>query len=110
MTHYSVHPKDQIFVKGYRFLSFANNMGKNLDKRIRRNLSSIYSWKRLDHDKQSATDALKTVSKKAKAKLAEATADLIGSKIANNITKVSKKEYFRDSKMEIPKERYISPD
>ena len=43
MTHYSVQPKDQIFVKGYRFLSFANNMGKNLDKRIRRNLGSIYS-------------------------------------------------------------------
>ena len=26
MTHYSVQPKDSIFVKGYRFLPFAKNM------------------------------------------------------------------------------------
>ena len=27
---YSVQPRDRIFVKGYGFLSFAKNMGKNI--------------------------------------------------------------------------------
>ena len=39
MTRYSVQPIDQIFVKGYGFLSFARNMGKNVGKNIRKNLS-----------------------------------------------------------------------
>ena len=30
MTRYSVQPRDRIFVKGYGFLSFAKNMGKNI--------------------------------------------------------------------------------
>ena len=30
MTQYLVQPKDRIFVKGYRFLSFARNMDKIL--------------------------------------------------------------------------------
>ena len=32
MTRYSVQLRDQIFVKGYGYLSFAKNMGKNIDK------------------------------------------------------------------------------
>ena len=28
MTHYSAEPNDQIFVKGFGFLSFAKNMSK----------------------------------------------------------------------------------
>ena len=31
---YSVQLRDGIFVKGYGFLSFAKNMGKNIDKNI----------------------------------------------------------------------------
>ena len=48
--------------------------------------------KLLDHVKKSAADALKTSSKRVIQKTAEATAtgDLIGNKIANRITKVSK--------------------
>ena len=30
---YSVQPRDRIFVKGYGFLSFAKNMGKNISKK-----------------------------------------------------------------------------
>ena len=30
---YSIEPKDRIYVKGYGFLSFAKNMGKNLSKK-----------------------------------------------------------------------------
>ena len=39
MTRYSVQPRDRIFVKGYGFLSFAKNMGKNISE----NLSDKYS-------------------------------------------------------------------
>ena len=48
-------------------------MGKNVSKNLSKNLSSEYSRKPLDHSKQSATDALKTVSKRAIQKTAEAT-------------------------------------
>ena len=40
MTHYSVQPRDRIFVKGYRFFSFTKNMGKIIGKYISKNLSS----------------------------------------------------------------------
>ena len=65
-------------------------MDKNVGKNISKNLSSKYSQKLLDHSKQSATYALKTTSKRAIQKLPEATGDLIGNKIADRITKVSK--------------------
>ena len=64
MIRYSVQPKDQIFVKGYGFLSYAKNMGKNIGKNISKNLSAKYSQKLFDHAKQSTTDALKTSSKR----------------------------------------------
>ena len=35
--HYSVQPRNRVFVKGYVFLSFALNMGKNIGKNIRVN-------------------------------------------------------------------------
>ena len=66
MTCYSVQPRDQIFVKGYGFLSFARNMSRNIGNNISKNLSSKYSQKLLDYAKQSVTDALKTASKRAK--------------------------------------------
>ena len=54
---YSVEPRDIIYVKGYGFLSFAKNIGKNL--------SNKYGQKLLDSVKKSTTDAIKTTSKKA---------------------------------------------
>ena len=53
-------------------------------------MSGKYSQKPLDHAKQSATDAFKTVSKRAISKSAEATGGLIGNKVGDRITKVSK--------------------
>ena len=38
MPLYLVHPSDIIFVKGYRFLSFAKDMSKNIGKSITKNL------------------------------------------------------------------------
>ena len=34
MTRYSVKPRDRIFVKGYGFLSFAKNVGKDIGENI----------------------------------------------------------------------------
>ena len=48
MARYSIQPKDQIFVKGYGFLSFAKNIGKNISKI----LNARYSQKLFDHAKQ----------------------------------------------------------
>ena len=64
MTHYLIQPSDQIFVKGYGFLSFAKNMPRKIGKNINKNLSSKNSQELLDHTKQSATHALKTASKR----------------------------------------------
>ena len=50
-------------------------------------LSEKYSQKPLDHTKSSATDVLKDVSKRENQKAAEATGDLIGNKIVDNVTK-----------------------
>ena len=80
---YSIEPKDRIHVKGCGFLSFAKNMGTHL--------SSKYGHKRLDSTKQSTKDAIKTASKRAIQKTEGATSDLIGNKIADKITSVSKK-------------------
>ena len=81
MMHYSFQPRDQIFKKGYGFLSFAKSIGKKKNgKNINKNLRCKYSQK-LDHAKQSATDAFKTASKRAIPKAAEATGDETAVKI-----------------------------
>ena len=117
MIHYSVQPRDQIFAKGYGFLSFAKNMGKSIGKNISKNLNGKYSQKLLDHAKQSATDTFQTTSKRAIQETAETIGDLIGNKIANKIIKVSTNLQQNNSETvtneydkEIPKERYISPE
>ena len=51
ITRYSVQARYQIFVKGYRFLSFAKNMGRNIGKNISKNVSSKCSQKLLDYTK-----------------------------------------------------------
>ena len=63
--------------------------------------------------KKSTTDAIKTASKRAIQKTAEATGDLIGNKIADKTMNVSKKtqnielEAGSASPKDIPKKRYI---
>ena len=103
---YSIEPKNRIYVKGYGFLSFAKNIGKNL--------SNKYSQKLIDTAKKSTTDAIKTASKRAIQKTAEATGDLIGNKIADKITSVSKNSNKKlpeeDIELTTHKNRYISPE
>ena len=70
--------------------------------------------------KKSTTDAIKTTSKSEIQKTAEATGDLIGNKIADKITSVSKKKPTKelpidetkkeDVEIATSKKRYISPE
>ena len=111
MTKYSVEPRDQIFVKGYGFLSFAKNMGRNIGKNISKKLSK-YIQKLLDHIKQSHTDVHKTASKRAIQEKAESTGHLIGNKIADEITRGSKTspQNNLETNEEMLREKYISPE
>ena len=108
MMH-SIEPKDRIYVKGFGSFSFAKNMGKIL--------SNKYGLKLLDSAKKYTTDAIKTASKRAIQETAEATGDLIGNKIADKITSVSKKKSAKelhnndeDAEITSHKKRYISPE
>ena len=98
---YSIEPRDRIYVKGYGFLSFDKNIGNKYGKKL------------LDTAKKSTTDAIKTVSKKAIQKTAEATGDLIGNKIADKITSILKKPNNNDDDDDVEltthKKRYTSP-
>ena len=99
----SIEPRNRIYVKGYGFMSFARSM------------SNKYGKKLVDTTKKSATDAIKTASKRAIQKTAEATGDLIGNKIAHKITSISKKKSDNnnnndDVELTTPKKRYISPE
>ena len=107
---YSIEPRDRIYVKGYGFLSFTKNMGKNLTNK--------YGQKLLDSAKKSTADAIKTASKREIQKTAEAAGDLIGdNKIADKITSVSMKLHSKksndnneDVELITHKKRYISPE
>ena len=92
-------------------------MGTHATK-VPKNLSNKYSQKLLDTAKKSTADAIKTSSKKAIQKTAKATGDLIGNKIGDKITSVSKKstkelpndETEVDVERATTKKRYISPE
>ena len=118
---YSIQPKEKRYVKGYGFLSFARNIGTHATK-VAKNKSNKYSQKLADTAKKSATDVIKTASRRSIQIIAEATGDLIGNKIADKITTKSPKDVTSASKKshneeiqsnkvnnEIPKERCISP-
>ena len=72
-----------------------------------KSLSNKYGQKRLDSAKKSTTDVIKTTSKRAIQKTAEATGDLIGNKIADKITNVSRKsaKELQNNEAEVDVER-----
>ena len=110
---YSIDTRERRHIKGYGFLSFARNIGTHAAK-VAKNMSDKYSQKLVDTGKKSTTDAIKTTSKRAILKIAEATGDLVGKKIADKINSSSKKSHNEEIQSnevnnEIPKERYISP-
>ena len=61
---YSIEPTERRYIKGYGFLSFAKNIGKNL--------SNKYG--------QKLADGARAIQKRA-----EITGDLVGTKIADKI-------------------------
>ena len=101
MTRYSVQPRDQIFVKGYRFLSFAGKIGKILVK------ISVKTWavNTIRHFLIMLNNLLQIL--KTSSKTAEATVDLIGNKIANKIT-VSKTSPQNNSEENIENDSWWS--
>ena len=110
---YSIEPRERRYEKEYGFLSFAKNIGTHAAK-VAKNISNKYSQKLVDTTKKSATDAIKTASKRAIQKTANATGDLSGNKIADKITSASKKSHNKEIQLnevnnEIRKERYIPP-
>ena len=88
MTRYSIEPRDQITVKGYRFLSFARNMSTNIGKKINKTLKVNTVRNFLIMLKASAADAIENASKRLIQKTADADGDLIFNKVADKITKV----------------------
>ena len=80
-----------------------------------KSLSNKYGKKLLNNSKKSTIDPIKTASNRAIQKTAEATGDLIGNKIADKTTSVSKKSSNNnnnndDVELITHKKRYISPE
>ena len=93
---YSTEQRFRKYVKGYGFLSFARTFGNRYDKKL------------MDTAAKTGIDGAKTASKRVVQKTAEAAGDLIGNKIADEITSVGKsKENEKTNKTE---EIYIPPE
>ena len=92
MRH-SLEPEYRIYVKGYGFLSFAQNFGNKYGKKLMNtaikagtNFNSKYDKKFTDTAIKTGKDFATIAGKKIVHKSAEATGDLIGNKIADKIT------------------------
>ena len=83
MKPYSIEPRDQIFVKDYRFFPFT----KNIAQKIGINFGGKYSQKLLDLATQLVTDIIRTALKGAIQKMVETTGGFIGNKIADVVAK-----------------------
>ena len=86
MRH-SLKPEYRKYVKGYGFLSFARNFGDKYGKSM---ISSKNVKILMDGAKKTSKDFAKIAGKKVIHKTTEATGDLVGNKIADKITSISK--------------------
>ena len=75
-----------------------------------KNLSNKYGQKLLNSAKKSTTGAIKTASKRAIQKIAEATGHLIANKNAEKKTPPKEMHSQNEDEIEVPEERYISPE
>ena len=71
---YSTKPRKRKYVEGYGFLSFVRKFGEKYGKKL------------MDTATKTEIDLAKTASKRVVQKIAEATGDLLGNKIADKIT------------------------
>ena len=91
---YSIEPKDRKHVERYGFLSFAKRFGNKYGKKL------------MNTATKPGIDAAKTTSKRVVQKNSEATGDLTGNKIADQIasagkTKKNTKELQQNGRQEI---------
>ena len=116
---YSLEPRFRRYVQGQGFMSFARNIGnkygkKLLDKSIEvgKSMKKKYGKIILDNSISAGKDFAKIAGKKVLPKIAEATGDLIGNKIADRITKSARnKEQKEDDRiMEETQELIIPPE
>ena len=91
---YSTEPRFRKYVQGYGFLSFARKLEERCGKKL------------IDTATKTRIAAAKTAFKRVVQKTAEATEDLIGNKIADTITSISKTK----EKTNKPEEIYIPPE
>ena len=77
---------------------------------LQRTMSNKYSQTLLDSAKKSARGAIKTASKRAIQKIAEATGHLIANKNAEKKTPPKEMHSQNEDEIEVPEERYISPE
>ena len=129
MRH-SLEPEYRKYVKGYGFLSFARTFGDKHSKKLMNtaiktgtNFNSKYGQKITDTAIKTGKDFATIAGKKIVHKSAEATGDLIGNKIADEITSMgrskelgsavkprSKKKKDESNIMEETQEIYIPPE
>ena len=96
---YLTEPKYRKYVKGYGFLSFAGIFGDKFGKKLMVNAA------------KTGIDAAKTASKRVVQKTAEATRDLIGNKIADEIISIGKtKSKEKEDETNKRQEIYIPPE
>ena len=88
---YSIEPKKRMYVKGYRFMSFA------------RNFSDKYSKSLIDKGIDASKTFAKTAGKRILKESAKATGELIGNKIADKIT-------AKPIKHDVTNTRYFPPE
>ena len=116
---YSLEPRYRRYVQGQGFMSFARNIrnkyGKKLFNKsmdVGKKMSNKYGRKILDKSMDAGKDFAKIAGKKVLTKSAEATGDLIGNKIADRITKITRnKDKKEDDRiMEETQELVIPPE
>ena len=116
---YSLEPHYSRYVQGQGFMSFARNIGnkdgrkifdKSLD--VGKSMKKKYGKKVLDNSLSAGRDFAKIAGKKVLTKSAEATGDLIGNKIADRITKSTRKKPQKEDEriMEEAQEIIIPPE
>ena len=94
-----MNQKEEKYVKGRGFLSFAKKFGDKYDKKL------------MDTATKTGIDAAETASKRVVQKSAEVTGYLIGNKIADKITSAGKtRSKEREDETNKRQEIYIPPE
>ena len=90
---YSTQTRFRKCIKGYGFLLFAETFG------------NIYGKKLMDTATKTGMDVVKTTSKRVIQKTAEATGNLIGNKIADEMTSIGEPKQKEIEEIYIPQEK-----